>query len=338
MVLRSATQEEIIYWDMYSGDNFLQSSIFAQIKSPSWKALYLIDEASEIKLLILTRIVPFLGTVAYIPGGPNIPSVESFHKLATSIKLFLKIHHPDIFLIKFEPRIAGAKQSDFLKNGLVQAPSIQPNATIVLPVTTDLTQMGRRARRYIRTGEREGVTVKNVKLSEKNMHTMYNLMGSAYGGRGIPGLRTFAYYKKFWSLFHEANAGDLYFAYDNNTPVAGVFVVKNGKIALYKDGGSLHGRQSKGATYLIHWKIMQDLAADKYTFYDLWGSPPSSQIGAPAHPLAGLASFKTAFSTVVTDYPGVFDSIVNQRKYCLWQLAYPLLRRFLLMVKKEGFY
>lgn len=334
MTLRYANKQEIEQWDQFSGDNFLQSATFASVKTPRWNPLYIVGPRKT-GVLVLTRRITGLGTLAYIPAGPNAKTGKALEALIESLKEFLQKERPDIFLLKVEPRLPGFTPKSKL---LRPAAAIQTDATIILPVSDDINTVGRRARRYIRVGEREGIEVKAVPLTKDTMRTMYSLMSSAFGGRGMPGLRSLPYYERFWTTFHKAGQGDLYFAYDKETPVAGVYVVKNGTMGLYKDGGSLHGRQSKGATYLIHWRIMQDLHAEGYKWYDLWGSPPSAQLDDPHHPLAGLAAFKTAFSTTVTDFPGVFDVVINSSKYERWQKVYPVLRRYLLTVRKEGFY
>lgn len=334
MVLRYATQDEVHRWDEQIHDNFLQSHTFAQVKQPEWKPLYLLGP-DGVAILVMTRKVPFIGTIAYVPAGPFARDSDELKTTLSSLEAFLKEHRPDIFAVKVEPRTV---KDVILSDNYVNASPIQPNATMILPITNELSSLGKRARRYIRTGEREGIKIESVELSDKNMDSMYALMSSANGGRGIPGLRQKPYYENFWKTFAGANQGALYFAYDDGTPVAGVYVVKIGKVALYKDGGSLHGRKSKGATYLIHWCIMQDLLDDGFTQYDLWGSPPSDRLDDVSHPLHGLASFKTAFTDKVVDYPGVYDIVLSPTKYAMWRKFYVFFRRYLLTVKKEGFY
>lgn len=341
MQLRFATKDEKAAWDTLvqanpDGGNFLQGAVFAAIKQPTWAPHFLIAEydAHKLAILALTRSVPFLGSVLYIPGGPGSADSDFFTTLMPALESFVKTHLKKVFVIKIEPPVA---KNASLTYG-VSAPDVQPASSIILPVSDSLETLGRRARRYIRVGEREGVIVKRTSLTEETMSRMYELMGSAFGGKGIPGRRTLAYYKKFWTAFEKAGQGELYFAYENKQPVAGVYVIKYGKKALYKDGGSLFGRTSKGATYLIHWAIMQALLKDGVTSYDLWGSPPSDKINDPEHPLHGLASFKTAFSNEVTDLMGVRDIPVIPARYTLWLKLFPLYRRYLLRVKKQGFY
>ena len=334
MVLRYATQDEVHRWDEQIHDNFLQSRAFAEVKQPEWQPLY-ISGSEGVSILVMTRKVPFIGTIAYVPAGPFARNSDELKSILSSLEAFLREHRPDIFAVKVEPRTV---KDVIISDNYINASPIQPNATIILPVTKELSSLGRRARRYIRTGEREGIKIESVELSDKNIETMYALMSSANGGKGIPGLRQKSYYEKFWKTFQIVNQGVLYFAFDGGKPVAGVYVVKIGKTALYKDGGSLYGRRSKGATYLIHWRIMQDLADEGITVYDLWGSPPSDRLDDSSHPLHGLASFKTAFSNNVVDYPGVFDVVFLPIKYALWKKFYVFFRRYLLSVKKEGFY
>lgn len=340
MVLRLATPHEVTHWDSIVIKNcvdaqFLHSTAFMETKADRWTPHYLVYEENgdSFAVTALSRHIFGLGKVLYFPAGPAVPASQ-MSRFIQCLEKFITTDLEGVFLVKIEPRVEIRAELPHT----APTHSIQPSSTIILPVTTDLNKMGRRARRYIRIGEREGIVVKCVPISELNIRKMYSLMGMAYGGKGMPGLRSLSYYRKFWKVFNKKGFGSLYFAYDNDEVVAGVFVTKYGKTGLYKDGGSKLGRQSKGATYLIHWKIIEALSDEGYTHYDLWGTPPSNEIRNPKHPLHGLAVFKTAFTDTVTDYIGVRDIVVKPLHYKYWKIFYPIYRRYLLRIRRESFY
>jgi lipid II:glycine glycyltransferase (peptidoglycan interpeptide bridge formation enzyme) len=201
-----------------------------------------------------------------------------------------------------------------------------------------LSSLGQRARRYIRKGLRDGVAVEFRQFSEENSRTMYDLMSTAAGGNGVPGLRRFKYHRLLWKEFADAGLGEFAFAMENDTPVAGAFVIRHSYRGVYKDGGSKPSRGSSGAAYVLQWEIMRRLSAHGATEYDLWGSPHSTRMDDPTHPYHGVGVFKQAFTKQVLDRTGAWDLIVSPRRYFVWsKLLYPLMIRYYRW-RKRGFY
>ncbi len=339
--VRYASPSEQDRWDELvaqnpDGGSFLQTVAMARIKQASkWKPLYLIYEKADqrIAALALTRSIFPIGDIWYMAKSPGITSPAELKQLCTANRQFVKQHQLNVFLIKLEPPLLASSQVDqaIADAGLMRSHSIQPStSTIIIDIKNNphdqLLSLGRRARRYIRRGIREGIQVKQVAPTEANFQLMYQLMKTVSGGRGVPGIRAYDYYKKFWNQFIHSGHGKLYFAYEDGWPTVGVFVITLGKKAVYKDGGSAPGRDSKGASYLIQWHIMNQLSNEGVTTYDLWGSPPSARIDDSTHFLHGVGVFKTAFTKEITDYCGVLDQVVSSKKYRLWcKLLYPLI-------------
>ena len=163
-------------------------------------------------------------------------------------------------------------------------------------------------------------------------------MQTAYGGRGIPGLRPYSYYENFWRTYIRSGVGRLYFGLESNKPTVGVFVVLLGQKAIYKDGGSIANRDAKGTAYFIHWDIMNRLSKDGITHYDLWGAPPSTQVDDTEHPLWGIGNFKTAFSKQIIDYIGVWDGPIDRFRYAVWKVVLYKITRTLYRLRDRSFW
>jgi lipid II:glycine glycyltransferase (peptidoglycan interpeptide bridge formation enzyme) len=297
-VLRQATDDERRNWTKLItqhevSSSFLQLEQFAEIKSNSgWKARYLIFESKTKKIacLVLEKKIFPIGLLWYVPKGPVSTTASEVGMFAEATKHYINDQKLSVFIVKIEPAIS---PFSIEKYDLVRSDPVQPiTSTIILKTEKTSKQqmalLGKRARRYIRKAEREGIVVKQKALTSETMHHMYALMQTAYGGKGMPGLRSYDYYEAFWTSYAEAKVGRLFFAYEDSRPVVGVYLVTTGKSAVYKDGGSVPDRQSKGAAYLIHWHILSVLAEEGVDYYDLWGAPSSKNVDDETDPLYGI--------------------------------------------------
>lgn len=341
--LRSATSREINQWDDLiaanpDGGNFLQTSEFTSLKTnEGWKQLHLIyaNKDTVIAAVALRRYIFPLGELWYFPKGPCVDASQ----LTTFYQLTLRYivdNNFNVFLVQMEPesyRKSSTLTNLFSSKNIISAEGIQAHtSTVIVPLgdSTDtlFSLLSKRARYGIRVGLRDGIVVKSVAASEENFRCMYELMKTVSGGRGVGGIRPYTYYRRFWQTYMASNKGSLYFAYENDTPVVGAFVIIIGKKAFYKDGGSCPMRQSKGASYLMQWQIIQDMKDIGVKTYDMLGTPPSQKRRDTKHPLYGVGLFKTAFSQEIIDYGGVLNIILSPYKYKIWsKYIYPLTYR-----------
>lgn len=347
--LRLASTDEINNWDdlivnNFDGGNFLQSRAFAAIKSKDgWTPHYFIYEkdATIIAALGLTRSIFCHDDLWYFPKGPGV-SQKDFSTIVEVTRHYVQLHNPNVFLIQMEPEWCEALHIS-TGSHLTLGRGIQAHSsTVVVSLNRSLNDIfdsfSKRARYGARLGERENIQIKSVTASEESFRTMYALMKTVAGGKGVAGIRPYVYYRRFWQTYMSSGAGQLYFAYENGIPVVGAFVILFGDKSFYKDGGSTPGRKSKGASYFLQWRIIQDMKAVGVTSYDMLGTPPSSRRDDKSHRLYGVGLFKTAFSHAVVDYPGVYNCVLSSWKYTCWRKCiYPLMRR-VLGLKNNYFY
>lgn len=342
-LVRLARDDEIAKWDELllqnpDGGEIFQTRTMAQIKTvQGWTPEFWVYETSfgKVYATVLTRNLFGSGRICYIMRGPGVVTVEQFVEICRANADWEKLG----FLIKMEPPIVvcnselvseSTSQEWILKQArddenlnLKKVRNIQPNAhtTLVdLSKTEDeiLASFRQRARREIRAAMKDDIRVKRVELTQENIDKMYDLY-SETGKRAGFFIRPKSYYENFWRQFGDADEGDLYFAYaqKNDEPIAGAFICKLGRKAVYKDGGSAR-TSAKHFAHLLQWEIMRNLKKQGVTEYDLHGVPPSDQLENKDHPLAGLAMFKLSFAAEVTDYVGAYDQILNAKKYKKW--------------------
>lgn len=356
---RFATADEVANWDEHvianpNGGNLLQSASFASVKAKhGWKPLYLVYEGTtEINgedapfksfNLVLEKSVPLMGKVWYMIKGPDVNNVEEIPAILDANKQFIEENKLGVFLVKIEPDILADSQTDaFLaKTGLVHTWPIQPNdSTAILDTDKSeedvLKSLSSRGRNAVRRSAREGCEVKRVELTDENMRKMYALMDTVGQGNANVHLRSYEYYRDFWTTFENAGQGRLYFTYEDGEPSVGAYVIRYGDKGTYKDGGSKPRRKQYGDSHQVQWTALTDMMKEfGIKSYDFCGTPPKDQLKNKEHHYYGLGLFKTSFTKEVIDYVGVWDQVLNVPKYKLWnELAEKVLRG--LWVRKTG--
>ena len=328
MNFRFATDQEIANWDEQlldnpDGGNVFSSREMAESKKVSgWTPRFIVSDGDPaLAILTLEKSIPLLGKFWYLPKGPGVTTPSELEPLLASLKAFASAQ--GVFVVKIEPEILRSDEtrSELAKMGLQRTFAVQPNASTVLvdlapsedEILASLNQKGRNA---IRRAMREGATAEAVPLTEENMKIMYDLLRITAEGQW--NLRSFEYFKQFWTRFSEADMGQMFFARYDGQVVAASFGLLLGDKATYKDGASIRQRMVYGASHLLQWEMIRWMKAHGARIYDLCGTPPSEAIRDLNHHFAGLARFKTSFNKHVTDYVGCYNLPVKKTQYDLW--------------------
>lgn len=356
---RFATDTEIAQWDEHviaspGGGNLLQSASFASVKAKhGWKPLYLVYEGTTVLNgesapfasynLILEKSVPALGKIWYMIKGPGVNSVEEIPAILDANREFVTREKLGVFAIKIEPDIIADETTKALmaKSGLAKSWNIQPNDSTAI-LATDKSQeevlksLSSRGRNAVRRSLREGCQVERVPLTEENMKKMYALMDTVGQGNAQVNLRSYDYYRDFWTTFEKAGQGRLYFTYEDGEPSVGAYVIGYGEKGTYKDGGSKPRRKQYGDSHQVQWTALTDLMKEfGIKSYDFCGTPPKDQLKNKEHHHYGLGLFKTSFTKEVIDYVGVWDQVLSPFKYKVWNTSVEKVMRQL-WVRKTG--
>ncbi|HMQ95860.1 MAG TPA: peptidoglycan bridge formation glycyltransferase FemA/FemB family protein [Candidatus Saccharibacteria bacterium] len=343
-MIRFAKKAEVATWDQLIGANpdggaVLQGKQFLAIKQwAGWTPRYIVCDSPQRALSVMEKTLPLLGKVWYAPKGPSTISIKDLSKLLDQLVPFAK--KQGVFSLKIEPELSYNTDIRALPM-LKQTLPIQYNFSTVLidlqpnldDILKSLPQKGRHA---IRRAERDGVIVKQVKPTDKNCRIMYDLFTETAEGAHFA-IRPPEYYQQFYREYGEN--GGLFFAFVDDTPVAGAFAMVVGQKSMYKDGASTRKRQVYGASHLLQWKVIEWAKSKGSLEHDLAGIPPINRLHDHTHSFYGMGRFKTSFNKTPTQYLGTFNIAVRPIRGWLWQeILERVWRRIYFKINKEGWY
>lgn len=347
MTARYATPEEIANWDSLivknpDGGNVFSSLEYSEIKKLThYTPRYVIFKSGKVTVAVtvLEKTTPPLGALWYLPKGPGVTSTKQLFDLLAALKPLAK--KAGVFAVRVESELDRSSRHTLERHDLKKAAPIIPNpSTITLDISRELdevlTGLPQKGRHAIRRAERDGVTVQKVAVTEQNARTMYELLAETAEGQF--GIRSYNYYKTFWQTFEKAELGQLFFAYFEGQVVAGAYAMVLGDKSTYKDGASIRKRTAYGASHFLQWNVIEWAKSKGAVVHDFCGSPPSDEIGNPAHPHYGVGLFKLSFSKTVHDFIGCYDYILSPTRYTAWTKIGERVHRHLYYRRTKDYY
>ncbi|MDR0638672.1 MAG: peptidoglycan bridge formation glycyltransferase FemA/FemB family protein [Spirochaetaceae bacterium] len=322
------TPQQVAVCDTAS--TFLQSSFWGAFKEKfGWKAhafTVTFDGGEQKPLLVLTRRVARVLTLAYVPWGPELPDGKTPEDAALAdIAAGLRPHLPGTAFVRFDLPWLGTDplpRAPFKKAAVtVQAPD-----TVHVDLCPDedaiLARMKPKWRYNIRLGGRK---VAVIRCGPERLADFYALLEET-ARRDHIRIHNPAYYRTLFDLAAAAPSVtvSLYLAEYEGAPVAGIVTLFRGKEAVYLYGASSNEHRNLMAPYALQWRAMRDAKAAGCAYYDLFGIPPNADL---SHPMAGLYLFKTGFGGAVVHRPGCYDYAYNPLLTAAFRTAEKTLKR-----------
>ena len=163
----------------------------------------------------------------------------------------------------------------------------------------------------IRLAQRRGLKVRSGNAAD--LQDFYRLYRET-SARDNFLIRPFAYYDALWRIFLESQengrartGGTLLLAEhpQEELPVAGLFLLRDGCRTIYFNGASSERRRRDMPNYLLQWRALQWARAQGCTVYDWWGAPTDPD--DPGDPLQGVWRFKQGFAARLAVHAGAWD-------------------------------
>jgi lipid II:glycine glycyltransferase (peptidoglycan interpeptide bridge formation enzyme) len=311
-------------WDKWvdatPGGHHLQSSGWGHVKAGAgWEARRVLLRRSGDLVggcQLLTRRIPVVGRMGYIPRGPVLASrdPELVEFLLAALRRHARQHR--IAVVKIQPPVDRPDLAAFLESrGLIaSALHTAPVASAVVDVGPDRDEdaifRGLRAttRRRVRQARKHGVTVRSGDAEDLPvLQAVIEATARRQGFAPYPA----DYYRRLWAAFGTSGHLRLLIAERDGVVLSAVLLVAFGNTVIYKIGGlaDVEGAPP-GASELTHWTGISWAHEAGYRFYDFEGIPleiaQAMRAGAPAEP-KGVAFFKLGFGGEPVVYPGTYD-------------------------------
>jgi peptidoglycan pentaglycine glycine transferase (the first glycine) len=307
------------YLESHPNAHLLQTGEWGELKSAfGWKAVRIIS--GEAGMQILFRKLPLGFTIGYIPK-PVISNQSAINQIWGEIDSACRKNHT-VFLKLESDSWEGEGSSQITNYQLLSTSphNIQPPRTIIVDIKGSeeeiLARMKQKTRYNIRLAEKKGVTVRAWDDIE-SFHKMLLLTGSRDGF----GVHSREYYQRAYDLLYPKQMGESLLAEYEGTPLAALFVARNGNRAYYLYGASTDEERNRMPTYLLQWEAMKWAKARGCVEYDLWGVPDEDEATLEANfekrhdGLWGVYRFKRGFGGEIKRAVQAMDRVYNPLLY-----------------------
>jgi lipid II:glycine glycyltransferase (peptidoglycan interpeptide bridge formation enzyme) len=350
-------------WDAYVSEfpdaHILQTSLWGEFKSYyGWESAYVIKEFGSEKTIgaqILFRRLPLGYRIAYLPKGP-LSKDDSFVRFSEWDEFWPEVDilcekRKAIFL-KVEtdvwepPRnLTGSEtttqpvakmlipigddyeyKSHTAPTGFqVGSSCIQPQRTLLVSLHGDEERIMGRMKQKTRYNIRLAIKKSVIVRPSPQIELFYDLI-KITGNRDSFSVHSLDYYRRAYELFHPRGMCELFIAFFEDEPLAGLMVFANGKRAWYFYGASSDKHRELMPSYLLQWEAMRWARSMGCTEYDLWGVPDvsadklESDFTSRSDGLWGVYRFKRGFGGRLYRAVDSLDRIYNPRMYSLYTL------------------
>lgn len=226
----------------------------------------------------------------------------NFKKLEKEVKKY-----KPVFLV-VEPHVYQFKESDFLKNGFKKSKlHFAPTSTIKIDITKNedeiFSSFSENARRNIKKSKKNNLTVKIIDLNQdRNLQFFddyYNLVKSLTNKKSFyaPG-----YEESIKKMNAFKNNSVLVFAYENNEPIAVVWLGYFDKTITYMQTGINEKGYKSLANYLLVWDSIRWAKRKGLKVFD-FESIYDSRNPRENKRWIGFSEFKKRFHGEIINYP-----------------------------------
>jgi lipid II:glycine glycyltransferase (peptidoglycan interpeptide bridge formation enzyme) len=301
--------------------SFLQTDMWGAFReTQGWHAHKVGD------VLVLERPLPMGKTLLYAPEVAEKPAIllELLPKIYALAKrrnaLFFRL---ELNIPKNDP-LAEEWQAAFSYTGFVKAfESIQPDdrQIVTLPATEEelLAQMKQKGRYNIRVAEKAGVQVREStkKSLAADVDIFYTIFQDT-AKRDKFSIRPKSYFEGLTEMLYEHNAGRLFIASHENTPLAAAIITLHDGVASYLYGASSSQQRQVMAPYAMHFAAMQWAMSLDAKTYDLLAIKPDTD---KKHAYDGITRFKQQFGGEAVHLMGSFDLVLEPLWYTLFTIT-----------------
>lgn len=309
------------------GAHVLQSWEWGTFKNRyGWSPMRLVFESRSQQAaasILCRRAAPFPFSILYIPKGPLLNYDDPDLLDATLAAIERLARRQRAIFVKLDPDVPAhhtATTSTLRRRGWQPShEQIQFRNTLHTDLRPDpediLRAMKPKTRYNIRYAARKGVKVE----PSDDLVLFYNMYAETAQRDGFL-IRPFEYYQNAWGLFTAAGLAQLFIAWYQGEPLAGVLPFRFGDTAWYMYGASRTTHRNLMPTYLLQWEAMLWAKAQGCVTYDWWGAPDKLD---ETDPMWGVYRFKAGFAARFVEQIGAWDFPTSRPLYRLYTTLTP---------------
>lgn len=261
---------------------------------------------------VLFRRIPYTPfSYGYLPRGPLLDYGDEgeIDRMERALARLARRYRAAAITWEL-PLVGGAEQigARLPARGMRRAPTLQPDATRVIDLTSSMDEIvGRWHQKWrynYRLAAKKGVAVRPA-ASAADFSAWYSLARQT-AERDHFIIREDAYYRRFWLETAESGATTLLLAEHEGDLLAGIMVHRFGPTATYLYGASGELKRNLMPNHLLQWEAMRWARDAGAARYDLFGIAASDD---PADPLAGVTEFKAGFRGQALRFSGAYDRV-----------------------------
>jgi lipid II:glycine glycyltransferase (peptidoglycan interpeptide bridge formation enzyme) len=271
----------------------------------------------ESKILVFQLKLPF-----FKKGYSFLITTNLTQKVKNQLPILAKKHQA-IFAI-LEPN-----QFEILKDQKQNPPkepfkSLVPIQTTVLDLNLSqdelLKNMHSKTRYNIKVAKKHNIKVQK----SENIKDFYKIL-KLTSTRDNFAINSEKYIQSFYENLKKKNKAQLFMAFKDQTPVAGLICTYHKQTAIYYYGASDHQYRKFMAPYLLQWEAICDAKAQDFHTYDFLGVTTSKD---PKHQLSGVSQFKLKFNGPVLNFQDRQTLVYKPFLFLLLKLKKSLKRFF----------
>lgn len=296
--------------------HFLQSEAWEKFQNFEGKTTYRLED-KDFSLLAIEDHTP-LGNYLFIPYGPTLTSQAGLKSALAAAKK-LAVAKKCLF-IRLEPTIP-IDESILKELKLQKTKDIDPKYTLILDLDpsedTLLSNMEQRKRRYYKTYEKKGISIR-TSHNPADAKILTSLLSTLAENNHFQ-----KHSDKYLTDQINFDFSTLYIAEFEGKPIAAALVYDDDTTRYYAHAATDYEHRNLAAGAILVVKMIMDAKALGLKYYDFWGITISED---PKDPWYGFTRYKKTFGGYQKSYGGTYDYVINHTKYNLYTALRPINR------------
>jgi lipid II:glycine glycyltransferase (peptidoglycan interpeptide bridge formation enzyme) len=290
------------------------------------------ENGNIIALMAMYTIHARRGSYIFIPYGPILPQGSKRKECWRYLKdeLIKRAKDEHVWFIKCSPYWDKTSENiNYLSNSDFRPSPMHSKAetTWILDIRQSLSEilqgMKKDHRYLIRQGEKIGIRTENLN-SKEGVNLLYLMQKETAKRHAFMPFPELLWQKQF-ACFSAIDRCFIKFAWYEDEPIAGAFIMLSGKCAYYHYGASSKTHPKLPASHVLLWDCLRETKERGYELFNFWGTAPLDPLTgkvAKNHPFSGITHFKVGFGGRVKELVPCHDLPMSKKYWLTFLFEY----------------